>query len=88
MVPAGDQLRKMGEIIARNMLSWLKLLIKLLLLHLVGCLYYCIDDARSRKRQTTWYVIVIGLVKINKQQGHWLSVFSLILHYLNASEVM
>ena len=32
----------MGEIIARNMSSWLKLLIKLLLLHLVGCLYYWI----------------------------------------------
>jgi len=31
----------MSEIIARIMLSWLKLLIKLLLLHLVGCLYYC-----------------------------------------------
>jgi len=24
---------------------------KLLLLHLVGCLYYCIRDARSHKRQ-------------------------------------
>ena len=36
-------LLRMGEIIARNMLSWLKLLIKLLLLHLVGCLYYCIE---------------------------------------------
>jgi len=35
-------LLRMGEIIARNMLSWLKsLIIKLLLLHLVGCLYYC-----------------------------------------------
>ena len=33
-------LLRMGEIIARNMLGWLKLLIKLLLLHLVGCLYY------------------------------------------------
>ena len=32
---------RMGEIIARNMLSWLKLLIKLLLLQPVGCLYYC-----------------------------------------------
>jgi len=33
-------LLRMGEIIARNMLSWLKLLIiKLLLLHLIGCLY-------------------------------------------------
>ena len=31
---------RMGEIIARNMLSWLKLLNQLLLLHLVGCLYY------------------------------------------------
>ena len=40
-------LLRMGEIIARNMLSWLKLLIKLLLLHLIGCLYYCISDARS-----------------------------------------
>ena len=31
----------MGEIIARNMLSWWNLLIKsLLFLHLVGCLYY------------------------------------------------
>jgi len=35
-------LLRMGEIIARNMLSWLKLLIKLLLLHLVGCLYWII----------------------------------------------
>jgi len=25
----------------------------LLLLHLVGCLYYCISDARSHKHQTT-----------------------------------
>jgi len=34
----------MGEIIARNMVSWLKLLIiKLLILHLVDCLYYCIN---------------------------------------------
>ena len=45
-------LLRMGEIIARNLLSWLKLLIKLLLLHLVGCLYYCSNDARSHKRQT------------------------------------
>jgi len=42
-------LLRMGEIIARNILSWLKLLIKLLLLHLVGCLYYCINDTRSHK---------------------------------------
>ena len=43
----------MGEISARNMLSSLKLLIKLLFLHLVGCLYYCISDARSHKHQST-----------------------------------
>jgi len=41
----------MGEIITRNMLSWLKLLIKLSLLHLVGCLYYYINDAQSHKHQ-------------------------------------
>ena len=33
-------LLRMGEIIVRNMLSWLKLWIKLLLLHLVGSLCY------------------------------------------------
>ena len=43
---------RMGEIIARNMLSWLKLLIKLLLLQLIGCLYYFINDARSHKHQS------------------------------------
>jgi len=45
MLPASKHslvLLKMDEIIARNTLSWLKLLIKLLLLHLVGCLYYFI----------------------------------------------
>jgi len=36
-------LLRMDEIIARNMLSWWKLLIKSLFLHLVGCLYYCIN---------------------------------------------
>ena len=35
-------LLRIGKIIARNMLGWLKLLIKLLLLHLVGCLCYSI----------------------------------------------
>ena len=43
-------LLRMGEIIARNMLSQLKSLIKLFL-HLVGCLYYCINDARSHKHE-------------------------------------
>ena len=50
-------LLRMGEIITRNMLSWLKLLITiLLLLHLVGCLYYCISDARSHKHQIVQYI--------------------------------
>ena len=44
-------LLRMGEIIARNMLSLLKLFIKSLFLHLVGYLYYCINDARSHKHK-------------------------------------
>ena len=47
---------RMGEIIARNTLSWLPLLIKLLLLYLVGCLYYWTNEARLHKHQT-WVVI-------------------------------
>ena len=31
----------------------IEIISKLLLLHLVGCLYYCISDARSHKHQTT-----------------------------------
>jgi len=50
-------LLRMGEIIARNMLNLLKLLIKLLLLHLVGCLCYCINDARSQKHQIRVFYI-------------------------------
>jgi len=42
---------RMGEIIAQNMLSWLKVLIKLSLLHPVCCLYYYVNDARSHKHQ-------------------------------------
>jgi hypothetical protein len=47
----------MGEIVSRNMLSWLKLLIKLLLLHLVGCLYYCVGSSvlsREWITSNTW----------------------------------
>jgi hypothetical protein len=33
-------LLKMGEIIARNVSKWLRIINKSLLLHLVGCLYY------------------------------------------------
>jgi len=45
-------LLRMSEIIVRNMLSSFTLLINLLLLHLVGCLYYRINDARPHKHQT------------------------------------
>ena len=44
-------LLRMDEIIARNVLSCLKLLIKILLFNLVGCLCYCVNDARSHKQQ-------------------------------------
>jgi len=44
---------RLGEIIARKMLSWLKSLIKLSLMHLFGCLYYFISDARSHKHQAS-----------------------------------
>jgi len=55
------------------MLSWLKLLIKLLQLLLVGCLYYCINGARSHKHQIpvrvvrilqwcVWGVLSVGIL--------------------------
>jgi len=46
---------------------------KLLLLHLVGCLYYCIRDARSHKHQmyvTVRYVQTYEYVTCNSQ-SHW-----------------
>jgi len=51
-------LLRMGKNIARNMLSWLKLLIKLLLSHLVGCLYYYnITDVNSLSISARWWYI-------------------------------
>jgi len=42
----------MGKITARNMLKEvIGIINKPSLLHLVGCLYYCINDARSYKHQ-------------------------------------
>jgi len=79
MLPAGNQdevelhstsckhslvLLRLGEIITQNMLSWLKLLIKLSLLHLVCCLYYYINDVRSHKHQCT---IISSGWKLNNQ---------------------
>ena len=55
-------LLRMGKIIARNMLSWLKLLIKLLLLHLFGCLFYHINDARSHKHQIVKETFVLNQI--------------------------
>jgi len=44
-------LLRMGEIIARNMLNLFEITNKLSLLHLVGGLYYYINDAQSRKHK-------------------------------------
>ena len=45
-------LLRVGEIIARNNVDLIGIINKLLLLHLDGCLCYCISDARSYKPQT------------------------------------
>ena len=63
------------------MLSWLKLLIKLLLLHLVGCLYYCISDARSHKHQIdiscAWRLNVENSMRSYTRNGvHFMLVLS------------
>ena len=65
----------MGEIITWNMLSWLKLSIKLLLLHLVSCLYCCINDARSHKHQMTKLIIsYCNFGNAHKNEKLWLCV--------------
>jgi len=68
-------LLSIGEIIARNTLSWLKVLMKLLLLHLVGCLYYWINEARShihKKRHECLHVTI----------SDYLITYLLITYYL------
>ena len=63
-------LPRMDEIIARSMFSWLKLLIKSFLLHLVDCLCYCVYDARSHKHQIFLSLMLIAkvdeILKLNK----------------------
>ena len=78
MMPDGDQdavntscknslvLLRMGESIAQNMLSRFKLLIKLLLMYLVGCLYYYSSDARSHKHEMS-----CSCVKRDFSLGTW-----------------
>jgi len=68
-------LLRMGEIIVRNMLSWLKLLIKLLMLHLVGCLYYCINDARSHKYQSSLISCIRGR-RFHRKIGTYLPTYT------------
>jgi len=53
-------LLRMGEIIARNMLSWLKLLIKLLLLHVVGCLYYYCNPLNAKLNPICHLLALLG----------------------------
>jgi len=58
----------MGESIARNMLSRLKLLIKLLLLHLVGCLYYYSCRTVSVKRnRCIWHKTCVWATRYPNQ---------------------
>jgi hypothetical protein len=47
MLPAGDE-----DEVEHLILVILEIINKLLLLHLFGCLYHCISDARSHKHQT------------------------------------
>ena len=63
-------LLRMGEIIARNMLSWLKLLIKLLLLHLVGCLYNWITTVRCVIPQKSAVFLYFAAEFCNHAQGN------------------
>ena len=66
-------LLRMGEIIAQNMLSWLKLLIILLLLHLVGCLYYLSRvwnfHGCGDKFVLLWIVRLCSLVGVRRRFG-------------------
>jgi len=89
MLPAGDHdevhyttnckhsivLLRMGEIIARNMLNLSKLLIKLLLLHPVGRLYYYI----LRLSKAKWIIWNINNLSF--------STSPLILMYFSARNV-
>jgi hypothetical protein len=74
-------LLRMGEIIAWNMLNWLVLLIKLLLLHLIGCLYYCISEAWSHKHQQELHSVVCKTLWSSSygtgMQTFWLACLSL-----------
>ena len=54
-------LLKMGKIIARNMLSWLELL---LLSHLVGCLYYLYQWCTVKQISDNEIYLLIKYVKI------------------------
>ena len=63
----------MGEITARNMLCWLKLLIKLLLLHLVGCLYYCIF---FHSRTCVVYLPMVRWRDRNAYESKWMNIRS------------
>jgi len=57
------ELLRVGEIIARNMLSLFEIINKPLLLHLVCYLYYCIRDAQSQKHHIldVWKTTTSGI---------------------------
>jgi len=41
------------------------------LLHLIGCLYYCIRDARSHKHQILWHCQISSHELTNGKHLHW-----------------
>jgi len=78
-------LLRMGEIIAWNMLSWLKLLITLSLLYLVGCLCYY-SGAWSHKHQIEGRVYdPLLFVFSSSRRRHYIWVTSFLVMYLPKS---
>jgi hypothetical protein len=68
-------LLRIDEIITRKKLSWLKLLMKLLLFYLVGCLYYCIKEnkiSHFTQQAKVWYQKHKGVyVSLRWIQCYW-----------------
>ena len=59
-------LLRMGEIYRLKHVELIGIIIKPLLFHLVGCLYYCISDARSNKHQGKFHLNSRGVICGNR----------------------
>jgi hypothetical protein len=91
-------LLKMGEIIARNMLSWLDLLINRHLLHLVGCLYYLAWISPIKWTWSGWYAwggldpkiscLLLNQVFTHDYFSHYTKVITLFLWVVIASTLL